>query len=133
MASLIIDFKIDKLIKHIQENHTDAKGNKLEYETIVKVLEAQLNSTLHGMLHGHTVVWKYFGTFSATKRRVDALNNKYKKAGKTPTLVDNGMIRMSFKRTGEQIGKTDLLFPQSKKDILEVPDKYLNKEDNDRQ
>lgn len=126
MPALQIDFKIDKIIKEIQEKVKDSTGKELNYETIVNVLSAQIAATVNGMANGHTIVWKRFGTFVATKRRVDALNKKYITEGKTPTLVDTGLTRISFNRSGEQTGKIDLLFPQSKKDILEVPEKYRN-------
>lgn len=124
MGVLIIDYKIDRLIKEIQKELKDKDGKELSYQTIVDVIESQINSTVDGMANGDTIIWKYFGTFVATKRRVDALNKVYVKKGKTPTLQDTGLIRMSFKKTGEKNGTTDLFFPQSKRDVLEVPDKY---------
>jgi hypothetical protein len=96
----------------------------LTYENIVRIIESQINATVDGMATGDAVVWKYFGTFSATKIRVDALNKKYDREGKPRTLDDHGLIRMSFKKSGEQIGSTELIPSTNKRDFLEVPDKY---------
>lgn len=123
MPSLIIDYKIDRLIKEIQKDSKDKNGKELTYETIVEVLESQLKATINGMATGDTIVWKFLGSFVATKRRVDALNKRYERRGKTPTLKDTGLVRMSFKRTGEIKGTTDLS-DSRERDILEVPDKY---------
>lgn len=121
--TLIIDFKIDRLIKEICKELKDKDGKPLEYQTIVDVIESQIDATVDGMARGDTVIWKYFGTFVATKRAVDALNKKYISKGKTPTLQDNGLMRMSFKRSGVEIGSTTLE-ATAKKDLLEVPEQY---------
>lgn len=125
---LVIDYKIDKIIKSIQATTKDANGNPLTYETVVNVIESQLAATVNGMANGDTVIWKYFGTFVATKRRVDMLNKKYESKGKMPTLIDNGLIRVSFKRDGSKTGETSLMSYQSKKDVMEPP-VIISKED----
>lgn len=122
MAALIIDYKIDKIIKDIQKKITDANGKELSYQTIVKIIETQIECTVNGMAQGHTIVWKLFGTFSASRKRVDALNNKYIREGKTPTLVDTGLVRMSFKRSGQITGQTEI--EGSKKVLEDIPEKF---------
>lgn len=122
-GSLIIDFKIDRLIKEICKELKDKNGKPLTYETVVDVIESQIDATVNGMARGDTIIWKYFGTFVATKRAVDALNKRYVSKGKTPTLQDTGLIRMSFKRSGVETGST-MLEATAKKDILEIPEQY---------
>lgn len=99
MSKLPIDFKVDKIIKTIQ---SEFKANNVEvsYETIVAILESQCIATAEGMKNGDTIVWKYFGTFVATKKRVDMLNKLYAKKGYTPKLEDTGLIRVSFTKDG---------------------------------
>lgn len=106
---LIIDYKVDKIIKEIQTELKKDYGKEIPYQVIVRVLEQQCISTVKGMAEGHTVVWKYFGTYVATAKRVNALNKQYEKKGKIPTLEDNGLIRMSFKRNGEAVGSTTII------------------------
>ena len=118
-----VDYTLDKIIKEIQDEIREESGEILTYDTVLAIIEQQCKSTVIGMANGHTIVWKYFGNFVATKKRVDALNNLYERKGKTPTLVDNGFIRLSFKRNGEGIGETKIE-TLSKKDITEQGD-YL--------
>lgn len=106
---LPIDFKIDKIIKEIQTELKKEYGKDVSYETIVKVLEHQSISTVKAMAEGHTITWKYYGTYVATAKRVNALNKQYTKKGKIPTLVDNGLIRISFTKQGENTGTTTLV------------------------
>lgn len=128
MAGLLqIDFKIDKIIKRLQDEISDGKGGRLEYGVIVEIIEAQLRSTVDGIADGDTVVWKHFCSFFATRRRIDALNKKYESVGRKKTLEDFGMVRMSFKRDGTT-GKT-ILFDHSKSSLKEVP--YDHREDKD--
>ena len=103
-----IDYKIDKIIKEIQTELKKEYGRDVSYDSIVKVIEQQCKSTVKGMAEGNTIVWKYFGTYVATKKRVDALNKQYARIGKTPTLEDNGLLRLSFKRDGKAIASTDI-------------------------
>lgn len=112
MSKLPIDFKVDKIIKQIS---TDLS---VSYETIVAILEAQCYTTAEGMKNGDTVVWKYFGTFVATKKRVDMLNKMYKKKGYTPKLEDRGLIRMAFTKDGFKRAESALEYT-SKQDIKE--------------
>lgn len=128
---LVIDYKIDKLIRKIASTTKDAKGEFLTYDAVVEIIEAQLRATVDGMAEGNTIIWKYFGTFVATKRRVDMLNKRREREGRIPTLVDTGLVRVSFKRNGDKIGETDLFFPQSKKDVLEPPILKIEKNEED--
>lgn len=114
--ALPIDFKIDKTIKRIQ-NELSKNNIEVSYETILAVINQQVDSTITGMENGHTVVWKYFGTFVATQKRVDSLNKFYSIKGKKPTLVDNGFARISFTRQGEEVTKSTFE-GTSKKDLL---------------
>lgn len=120
-GKLVIDYKINQIINEIQACTKDVNGKYLTRDTIINIIESQIVATVDGMANGHTVIWKYLGTFAATKRRVDMLNKAYEKKGKTPTLQDTGLVRMSFKRNGDVNGTTDLFFPQHKRDILEPP------------
>lgn len=122
---LIIDYTVDKIIKEIQAELKKEYGKDIPYDVVVKVVEQQCISTLKGMANGDTVIWKYFGTFVATKKRVDALNKQYIKKGKTPTLEDNGLIRVSFKRNGETNGTTTIV--GHRKSDLEEQGDYLKK------
>lgn len=131
---LPIDYKIDKIIKEIQAELKKDYGKDISYEVIVKVVEQQIKSTVKGMAEGNTIVWKYFGTYVATKKRVDALNKQYARIGKTPTLEDNGLLRLSFKRDGKAITATEIT-PHKKDDLDMQGDwkyKYKPKE-NDQQ
>ena len=105
---LIIDYKVDKIIKEIQSELQIKYKKEISYNVIVKVLEQQCKSTVKGMAEGHTVIWKYFGSYVATKKRVDALNKKYERIGKQITLEDTGLIRLSFKRNGEAVTSTTI-------------------------
>lgn len=84
--TLQIDYKIDKIIKKIQSQIRDENGKPLSYETIVNIIESQIDSTVDGMRNGDSIVWKYFGTFQVNVKRIDMLNNQYIKKGKTPTI-----------------------------------------------
>jgi len=96
--ALIIDYTIDKIIKDIQSKFKDANGNPLEYDTIVKIIESQIDCTVKGMANGDTIVWKYFGTFTIKRKRMEALNKKYLKEGRRPTIEDTGLSKpISFK------------------------------------
>lgn len=105
MSELFIDYKIDKIIKEIQDEML-SKGELLSYETVKKIIEQQYESTAAGFEQGHTIVLKYFGTFVASRKRVDSLNKQYIKKGLTPMLVDNGFLRGAFKKDGTEIGIT---------------------------
>jgi hypothetical protein len=132
--SIPIDYKIDKIVKDIQAELKKEYGKDVPYESIVKAIEQQCKSTVKGMAEGDTVVWKYFGTYVATKKRVDALNKQYARIGKTPTLEDNGLLRLSFKRDGKAIASTEIT-PHKKEDIEMQGDwkyKYQVKEDRDK-
>lgn len=94
MSKLPLDFKVDKIIKQISSEL------KIDYQTIVAILEAQCYTTAEGMKNGDTIVWKYFGTFVAPKKRVDMLNKIYKRKGFTPKLEDRGLIRLAFTKDG---------------------------------
>lgn len=106
---LIIDYKVDRIIKEIQAELKKEYGKDVPYEVIVRVVEQQCISTVKGMSEGHTVTWKYWGTYVATKKRVDALNKQYEKKGKYPTLQDNGLVRASFDRKGAKITVTEIV------------------------
>lgn len=120
---LIIDYKVDKIIKEIQVELKKDYGKDISYQTLIKVIEQQYISTVKGMAEGNTVVWKYFGTYVATKKRVDALNKQYIRKGKIPTLEDNGLIRLSFQRDGKAIASTDIT--AHRKSDLEEQGDYL--------
>ena len=106
MGNLIIDAKLDKLIKEIAMEINQERAVDLSYETIAKIVEEQLKQTEHGMQYGHSIVWKCFGTFSASKMRISELNKRYDQLGKKRTLEDYGLMRLSLnKKTGE-ISKT---------------------------
>lgn len=122
---LIIDYKVDKIIKEIQAELKKEYGKDVPYKVLVRVLEQQCISTVKGMAEGHTVTWKYFGTYVATKKRVDALNKQYAKKGKMPTLEDNGLIRLSFKKDGTAVASTEIV-GHRKADLEEQGD-YLKK------
>lgn len=102
---LFIDYTILQLVKTIQKKVKDKDGKELSQEVIIKIIESELDTIVNGMAQGHTINLKYFGSFVATKKRVDALNNTYLKRGKTPTLVDSGVMRMSFKKNGEKVSE----------------------------
>jgi hypothetical protein len=106
---LNIDYKVDKIIKEIQAELKKEYGKDVDYNTVVRVIEQECRSTVKAFAEGDTIVWKYFGTYVATKKRVDALNNQYIKKGKLPTLEDNGLIRLSFKRNGEAVAATEIV------------------------
>lgn len=106
--SLPVDYKIDKIIKEIQKELKE-EGKEVSYDTILKCVNQQIYSTMSGMERGDTIMWKYFGTFVATKKRVDGLNKTYAKIGKNPTLQDNGLIRLSFNRQGELVNETEFV------------------------
>lgn len=88
--SLPIDFKIDKIVKQI------AVELNIPYDNVLAAVNQQITSTISGMERGDEVTWKYFGTFLATKNRIDNLNKTYKLKGKIPTLVDTGLIQIKF-------------------------------------
>lgn len=94
------DYTIIKTAKNVQQNIKNELGVDVSIETILKIVEGQTTSTIEGFKHGHTVVWKYFGTFIATPKRVKALNDSYERKGLTPLLVDTGFQRISFKKDG---------------------------------
>lgn len=100
-GTLQIDYKIDKIIKKIQSQTRDENGNSLTYETVVSIIESQIDCTVEGMRNGDSIVWKYFGTFLVNAKRVVMLNNQYIKKGKTPTLFkqeDTGLAsKITFK------------------------------------
>ncbi len=123
---LIIDYKVDKIIKEIQAELKKEYGKDIPYQVIVRVVEQQCISTIKGMAEGDTVTWKYFGTYVATKKRVDALNKQYIKKGKMPTLEDNGLIRLSFKRDGEAVASTTII--GHRKSDTEMQGDYLKKD-----
>lgn len=107
--SLPIDYKIDKIVKQIQAEIKTEHGIDISFDTVVRILESQIIATAKGMSEGQTIVWKYFGTFVATKKRVDNLNKRYTKVGKPIGLKDTGFMRMSFKKNGE-VGETKAEF-----------------------
>lgn len=96
-----IDYKLDKLIKEIQTEIKEELGEDLDYATVAQMVNQQVKSTVAGMSRGDTVVWKYFGSYVATQRRVDMLNKRYEKIGKKPTLLDRGFYRVSLDRKGQ--------------------------------
>lgn len=112
---LPIDYKIDKIIKEIQTKLKE-EGKDISYDTIYKCINHQVNSLSEGMREGDTIIWKYFGSFVATKKRVEGLNKTYEKVGKAPTLEDKGLIRLSFNRKGILIAEKPFE-PISKKDL----------------
>lgn len=122
---LNIDYKVDKIIKEIQAELKKEYGKDVDYNTVIRVIEQQCRSTVKGMAEGDTVVWKYFGTYVATKKRVDALNKQYIRKGKTPTLEDNGLIRLSFKRNGEAVKATEIV--GHRKSDTDMQGDYLDK------
>lgn len=95
-----IDYTTTKVVKEIQDELRKTLGVEVDSETIIKIVEGQTLSTVEGFKHGHTVVWKYFGTFIATDKRVKALNDSYARKGLTPLLVDTGFKRISFNKDG---------------------------------
>lgn len=115
---LPVDYKIDKIIKEIHKMLLD-KGKEVSYETILRCLNQQVDSTIAGIERGDTIVWKYFGTFVATKRRVEGLNKTYAKRGIAPKLQDTGLTRISFNMKGEFVseGKFE---PKRKEDTLDL-------------
>jgi len=100
MSKLPIDYKVNKFIIQIQKEFKDELNIDIEYDTIVAVLESQNQAIADGMKNGDTVVLKYFGTFVATKKRVDMLNKQYARKGLTPKLEDKGLVRLSFSKWG---------------------------------
>lgn len=115
---LPVDYKIDKIIKEIQKDLSD-KGKEVSYDTILRCLNQQINSTIKGIERGDTIVWKYFGTFVATKRRVEGLNKIYARKGIAPQLQDTGLTRISFNQKGEFISE-GVFEPKRKEDTLEL-------------
>lgn len=116
---LPIDYKIDKIVKQIQAEIKTERGVDVSYDTVIRILESQILATSKGMATGETIVWKYFGTFVATKKRVDNLNKRYDKVGKSRGLEDTGFTRLSFKKTGE-VTETKAEF-NHKNDYYEKP------------
>lgn len=100
---LPVDYKIDKIIKEIQIEIKKEMNVDVTYNTILNIVSSQVSGTVKGMEEGHTIVWKYFGSFVATQRRVDMLNRTYIKKGKTPTIIDTGFERVSLSRDGKKI------------------------------
>lgn len=115
--ALAIDYKLDKVIREIQAEIKEELGVDLDYDTIVEMANQQVKSTVEGMKRGDTVVWKFFGSFVATQRRVDMLNKKYEKLGKKPTLIDTGFFRVSLNRKGDVINE-GIFEPGHRKDTL---------------
>lgn len=95
-----VDYTIDKLFKEIQENAKAELGIDIELDTIKRIVDGQSLSTVEGMKNGHTICWKYYGSFVATDKRVKALNDLYARKGLTPTLVDTGFQRLVFHKNG---------------------------------
>ena len=120
---LNLDFKLDRLIKEIIKEVKEEDGIDLPYNVAKKIVEQQYLTTLEGMRRGWTIVWKYFGTISATKKRVDALNNMYIRKGLTPTLLDTGLVRRSFTKGGTEIGES--VFESTSKNDYKVKDGYI--------
>lgn len=118
-----LDYTLDKIIKEIQEEIKVETGREISYDTCVKIINHQIDSTVKGMSKGYTIVWKYFGTFVATQKRVDMLNKTYISKGKTPTLEDKGFMRISFNRKGD-IKEESKFDHNSVKDLI-----YPNKKD----
>lgn len=98
--ALVVDYKLDKVIKEIQSEMKAEMGIDLEYRAIEAMVQQQVNTTVAGMGRGDTVVWKFFGNFSANQRRVDKLNERYQKIGKRPTLVnvDSGFYQVKLSK-----------------------------------
>lgn len=119
------DFIVDRIIKEIQAELKKVFDKDIPYKVVVKILEQQCLSTVRGMNEGHTITWKYFGNYVATKKRVDALNKQFIKRGRMPMLEDNGLIRLSFKKDGTAIGST-IIVGHRKADLSEQGD-YIEK------
>lgn len=115
--SLPIDYKIDKIIKQIQVELKNEHGVEISYNTIFNVINQQIKSTINGMENGHTIVWKYFGSFVATQKRVDMLNKSYIKKGKRPTLIDSGFHRVALDRKGNKLSDSTFS-PSSVRDLI---------------
>lgn len=128
---LIIDYKVDKIIKEISAELLKEYGKIVPYEIIVKIIEQQCISTIKGMAKGDTIVWKYFGTYVATKKRVDSLNKRYEKHGKPITLEDHGLMRMSFTKKGVLTNEGEFV-GQSKHDS-DTQRTYIDKHNGDIQ
>lgn len=120
---LNLDFKLDRLIKEIVKEIKEELGVEITYNVAKKIIEQQYLTTLEGMRRGDTIVWKYFGTIGASKKRVDALNNMYIRKGLTPTLVDTGLVRRSFTKSGTEIGES--VFESTSKKDYTVKDGHI--------
>lgn len=114
MSGLPIDYRIDRLLKEIQNELRIEFKLEIPYEVIKAVVEQQAITTAEGLLGGHSSIWKYFGNFVATKKNVDSLNKRYAKIGLTPMLVDSGLMRMSFTKAGEELGSSKFEAPSNK-------------------
>lgn len=117
MAELIIDYTVDKIIKEIQTELKE-QGIEISYELIKSVIEQQEISTAQGIKDGSTIVRKYFGTFSITKKRMNALNNRYLKAGCTPNLEDRGLYNIIDNLEGIELQLVSDLLYREKWDYL---------------
>jgi hypothetical protein len=100
--SFNIDYTVDTIIKEIIDEIGTELGEEVTYDMVRTVIEQQSKSTVEGMKQGHTIIWKYFGTFVASKKRVDALNNRYRILGLRPNLEDRGFYRVSFDASGNE-------------------------------
>jgi hypothetical protein len=114
MAELIIDYTVDKIIKEIISEIKKETGIDITYELAKSIIEQQEISTAQGIKDGNTVVRKYFGTFLVTKKRMNALNNKYLKAGCTPNLEDRGLYNFINTPNGLRVKLvSDLLYREN--------------------
>lgn len=120
MTGLPVDYKVDKIIKSIQAEIKTEFDIDVPFNTVIRLIEAQVKATAKGMAEGQTIVWKYLGTFVATKARVQNLNKKYINRGKKPTLVDAGFARVTFNGKGTLIAESTFE-STSKRDYYEKP------------
>lgn len=120
---LQIDYEIDQILQKIEKQLVRQGHGNVDRATIISVIESQLEGLVSGMAAGCEVVFPYLGRFTASKRRIDALNKKYEVIGKKAGLVDRGVYRMSFLKNGQELGEVDTTgFKAST--MLPVPDKY---------
>ena len=114
---LPIDYKINKIYGQIKSEVSTELGVDIPTQAIDAIVNQQIKSTIKAMSNGDTMIWKYFGKFVATEKRVDMLNRSYTRKGKKPTLVDTGYKRVSLDRRGNVINEGEFI-PTSVKDLI---------------
>ena len=90
MLNSVNDKTITRILSEIQKEMSIEYNVHIEHSTIKKIFNQQIKFTADNIPLGHTIVWKYFGTFLAPEKNIEMRNKYLISKGKTPTLIDTG-------------------------------------------